>query len=85
MAYLKALIQELDQRKVGKAVNSYAMGTGNWTDVINISDKGVLTGISQQMVGFKSKYPRNRFLGIYKSNNRWFCHLYRSWLLLGVY
>jgi len=49
VGYVKALIQELDQRKVAKV--AWAMGTlANYTDVVNITDKGVLTGISQTIM-----------------------------------
>jgi len=49
MSYTKGLIQELDQRAVGMA----ATGTVEritYVDVVNISDKGVLTGVYQRVV-----------------------------------
>jgi len=50
MAYLKGLIQELDQRKIAKVAigqtTNGLTGTG-WTSLLNITDKGVLTGVSQ--------------------------------------
>lgn len=53
IAYTKALIQELDQRKVAKVANNLT-NNGAWTTptyiaVVNITDKGVLTGISQHL------------------------------------
>lgn len=46
IGYLKGLIQELDQRSVPHAVGALIANV-NWADVVNINDKGVLTGISQ--------------------------------------
>jgi len=44
MAYMKALIQELDQRKVANMVLTTTHST-TYEDVLNITDKGVLTRI----------------------------------------
>jgi len=50
MRYMKALIQELAQR--GTAQMASAMtATNTPSDVVNITDKGVLTGISQHSEG----------------------------------
>jgi len=50
MRYMKALIQELAQR--GTSEMASAMTTSNTVeDVVNITDKGVLTGISQHSEG----------------------------------
>ena len=46
VAYLKGLIQELDQRKVPH-VAAGTITNSTTTDVVNITDKGVLTGITQ--------------------------------------
>lgn len=40
------LNQELDQRKTAKGIQGQTSST-SWTDIINITDKGVLTGIFQ--------------------------------------
>jgi len=45
MAYIKGLIQELDQRSTPKFGYGTTTSTG-WADVVNITDKGVLTGIA---------------------------------------
>lgn len=51
MAYMKALIQELDQRKVGKIIANVAspdiFDNRYNNPVVNISGKGVLTGVAQ--------------------------------------
>ncbi len=48
MAYIKGLTQELDQRSVAKV--AWALdSTNSFTDVLNLSDKGVLTGIFQAL------------------------------------
>ena len=52
IAYLKGLIQELDQRKVPKMVCASPLYDSNWYDVINITDKGVLTYIRQEAKSF---------------------------------
>lgn len=46
VAYIKGLIQELDQRSVSKASQDRT-NQSSWKDIVNITDKGVLTGISQ--------------------------------------
>jgi len=51
IAYLKGLIQELDQRKVPKMVCVAPIWDGNWYDVVNITDKGVLICIRQEASG----------------------------------
>lgn len=43
-AYLKGMIQELAQRQVPKIAKNWTNGT-SYSDIVNISDKGVLTGI----------------------------------------
>jgi len=47
-SYLKGIIQELDQRKVPHMVKAQASSV-NYADVVNITDKGVLNGISQNI------------------------------------
>jgi len=55
IAYLKGLIQELDQRKVPKMVRvAIYWKLGEWYDVVNITDKGVLTCVSQQIYSSSS-------------------------------
>lgn len=44
MAYVKSLVQELDQRKTPHCVVVDG-GHGSLADIVNITDKGVLTGI----------------------------------------
>ena len=46
ISYLKGIIQELDQRSVSHAVYAVA-APPTYTDIVNITDKGVFTGISQ--------------------------------------
>lgn len=45
MSYIKGLTQFLDQLKTAKAVN-YEHTGDTFADAVNISDKGVLTGVS---------------------------------------
>ena len=49
MAYLKGQVQELDQRKIPHTVQGNG-GNGVYADIVNINDKGVLTGISVQAI-----------------------------------
>lgn len=50
VAYLKGLIQELAQRAVPKLVGAY-LTSSSYSDVVNITDKGVLTGITFRQIG----------------------------------
>ena len=50
MAYLKGLIQELDQRSVGKIIGANITDI-TYADVLNITDKGTLFGILQFYLG----------------------------------
>ncbi|KKM64728.1 hypothetical protein LCGC14_1498500 [marine sediment metagenome] len=47
-SYAKGMIQELDQRTVGKTTTTATVSISS-VDVVNISDKGVLTGLLQMM------------------------------------
>jgi hypothetical protein len=49
MAYLKGLVQELAQRGTAKCATATYSTNTNYSDVINITDKGVLTGIYQNV------------------------------------
>ena len=48
-AYIKGVVQELDQRKTGKMVK-VAGGNGSLADIVNITDKGILTGVTISML-----------------------------------
>lgn len=45
IAYIKGLIQLLDQLKTPKTAKADTINSG-WQDIVNITDKGVLTGVS---------------------------------------
>jgi hypothetical protein len=45
MGYMKGIVREMSQRDNAKA--AYAVATTTYADLVNISDKGVLTGITQ--------------------------------------
>lgn len=53
MAYLKGLVQELDQRKMGKTAVYSGSVTTSGVDVINISDKGVLTCVCVNLYDYE--------------------------------
>ena len=54
MGYIKGLIQELAQRDVAQAASDTNSQVSTYEDVVNITDKGVLTGVTQGLYGSTS-------------------------------
>ena len=76
-SYIKGLVQEMHQRYVPKA----AMGSTdqtNWTQVISVTDKGVLTGVTQYLNGTNGGYGGIKIVidGVVILEAEDFCQIY---------